>query len=89
MHRCSHDGHDYATKQQNGYGCCRSNGVSEIGDLLQDYLEKENKTSRKSNRARHVVSRFLDPCASYCGHLRKKRLVGWIQAEAVALTGIY
>lgn len=54
MHHCSHDGHNYVTKQQNGYGCCRSNGVSEIGDLLQDYLEKENKTSRKSNRARHV-----------------------------------
>ncbi|XP_043962254.1 protein piccolo-like [Gambusia affinis] len=41
-----HDGH--------GCSCCRSNGVSEIGDFLQDYLEKGNKTSRKNNRARHV-----------------------------------
>ncbi|MED6232552.1 hypothetical protein ATANTOWER_032214 [Ataeniobius toweri] len=51
-HYCSHDGHGYPAKHQNGYDCCCSNG--EIGDLLQDYLEKENKASRKSNRARHV-----------------------------------
>ncbi|KAM4712970.1 uncharacterized protein FYW61_020142 isoform 2-T5 [Anableps anableps] len=53
-HHCSHDGHGYSAKHQNSYGCCHSNGVSEIGDLLQDYLEKGNKTSRKNNRARHV-----------------------------------
>ncbi|XP_012724297.2 uncharacterized protein LOC105930569 [Fundulus heteroclitus] len=46
-HRCGR----YPAKHQNAYGCCRSN---EIGDLLQDYLEKGNKTSRKNNRARHV-----------------------------------
>ncbi|MEQ2162493.1 hypothetical protein GOODEAATRI_020309 [Goodea atripinnis] len=51
-HYCSHDGHGYPAKHQNGYDCCCSNG--EIGDLVQDYLEKENKASRKNNRARHV-----------------------------------
>lgn len=39
---------------QNGYAYCHSNGVSEIGDLLQDYLGKGKQMSRKNNGARHV-----------------------------------
>lgn len=39
---------------QNGFACHHPNGVSEIGDLLQDYLGKGKQTSRKNNGARHV-----------------------------------
>lgn len=51
----SPNGYSYPASQ-NGYGYCHSNGVSEIGDLLQDYLGKGKQMSRKSNGARHVVS---------------------------------
>lgn len=51
----------YPANQQNGYAYCRSNGVSEIGDLLQDYLEQGKQMGRKNNGTRHVVrkSKFL------------------------------
>lgn len=41
-------------------------GVSEIGDLLQDYLGQGKEMSQKNNGARHVVSRgkvISLPCA--------------------------
>lgn len=41
---------------QNGYG------VSEIEDLLQDYLGQGKGASRKNNGARHVVSRGKALC---------------------------
>ncbi|KAM3603271.1 uncharacterized protein V6R79_019632 [Siganus canaliculatus] len=40
------------------YDYCHANGVSEIGDLLQDYLGQGKQMSRKNNGARHV--RFSD-----------------------------
>ncbi|XP_022070082.2 serine/arginine repetitive matrix protein 1-like [Acanthochromis polyacanthus] len=40
--------------RQNGCSCRHPSGVSEIGDLLQDYLGKGKQTSRKNNGARHV-----------------------------------
>lgn len=46
----------YPANPQNGYTYCRSNGVSEIGDLLQDYLEQGKQMGRKNNGTRHVVS---------------------------------
>lgn len=45
------NGYSYPVSHQNGYG------VSEIGDLLQDYLGQGKEMSRKNNGARHVVSR--------------------------------
>lgn len=48
------DGYGCPVSHQNGYGYCRSDGVSEIGDLLQDYLGKGKQMSRKNNGARHV-----------------------------------
>lgn len=52
------NGCSYPASHQNGYGYCHSNGVSEIGDLLQDYLVQGKQMSRKNNGARHV--RFSD-----------------------------
>lgn len=51
----------YPASHQNGYSYCRGNGVSEIGDLLQDYLEQGKQMGRKNNGTRHVVrsSTFL------------------------------
>lgn len=48
------NGHRYPASHQNGYGYCHPNGVSEIGELLQDYLGKGKQMSRKNNGARHV-----------------------------------
>lgn len=50
----SPNGYSYPVSHQNGYSYCHSNGVSEIGDLLQDYLGKGKQLSRKNNGARHV-----------------------------------
>lgn len=47
-------GYSYPGSHQNGYGYCHTNGVSEIGDLLQDYLGQGKQMSRKNNGARHV-----------------------------------
>lgn len=44
------NGYSCPTGHQNGYD------VSEIGDLLQDYLGQGKQMSRKNNGARHVVS---------------------------------
>lgn len=38
------------------YPAGHQNGVSEIGDLLQDYLDHGKHANRKNNGARHVVS---------------------------------
>jgi len=66
----SPNGYSYPRSHQNGYGHCHSNGVSEIGDLLQDYLGTGKQMSRKNNGARHVVSRGVLPtCASFCWYL--------------------
>uniref|UniRef100_UPI0037E76F9F uncharacterized protein KIAA0408-like n=1 Tax=Semicossyphus pulcher TaxID=241346 RepID=UPI0037E76F9F len=54
----SPNGYSYPVSHQNGYGYCHTNGVSEIGDLLQDYLGQGKQVSRKNNGARHV--RFSD-----------------------------
>ncbi|CAN9507761.1 unnamed protein product [Ophioblennius macclurei] len=48
------NGHRYPVSHQNGYGYCHPNDVSEIGELLQDYLGKGKQMSRKNNGARHV-----------------------------------
>lgn len=53
----SPNGYSYPMSHQNGYDYCHTNGVSEIGDLLQDYLGQGKQMSRKNNGARHVVSR--------------------------------
>lgn len=53
----SASGYSYPGRHQNGYTYCHSNGVSEIGDLLQDYLGQGKQVSRKNNGTRHVVSR--------------------------------
>ena len=60
----SPNGYSYPVSHQNGYGYCNTNGVSEIGELLQDYLGQGKQMSRKNNGARHVVSKgFLPfPC---------------------------
>uniref|UniRef100_UPI003AAE58C0 uncharacterized protein n=1 Tax=Centroberyx gerrardi TaxID=166262 RepID=UPI003AAE58C0 len=50
----SPNGYGYPASHQNGYGYCHANGVSEIGDLLQDYLGQGKQMSRKNNGARHV-----------------------------------
>uniref|UniRef100_A0A1A7YPN3 SOGA 1/2-like coiled-coil domain-containing protein n=1 Tax=Iconisemion striatum TaxID=60296 RepID=A0A1A7YPN3_9TELE len=54
VHHCGPNGCSYPVSHQDAYSYCRSSGVSEIGDLLQDYLENGKKTSRKNNGARHV-----------------------------------
>lgn len=54
----SPNGYNYPVSHQNSYAYCHSNGVSEIGDLLQDYLGQGKQVSRKNNGARHV--RFSD-----------------------------
>ncbi|XP_068609814.1 protein SOGA3a [Brachionichthys hirsutus] len=46
--------YSYPVSHHNGYGYCHANGVSEIGDLLQDYLGQGQQMSRKNNGARHV-----------------------------------
>lgn len=48
--------YSYPMNHQNGYGYCHTNGVSEIGDLLQDYLGAGKQIHRKTNKDRHVVS---------------------------------
>ncbi|XP_045915797.1 uncharacterized protein LOC123977273 [Micropterus dolomieu] len=57
-HNYSPKGYSYPVNHQNGFGYCHTNGVSGIGDLLQDYLGQEKQMSRKNNGARHV--RFSD-----------------------------
>ena len=53
----SDSGYSYLGRHQNGYSYCHSNGVSEIGELLQDYLGQGKQGSQKNSGARHVVSR--------------------------------
>ncbi|CAB1424498.1 unnamed protein product [Pleuronectes platessa] len=48
------NGYSYPASHQGGYDYCQGNGVSEIGDLLQDYLGQGKQISRKTNGARHV-----------------------------------
>nr|XP_019947119.1 PREDICTED: uncharacterized protein LOC109632335 [Paralichthys olivaceus] len=48
------NGYSYPVSHQDGYGYCHGNGVSEIGDLLQDYLGQGKQIGRKTNGARHV-----------------------------------
>ncbi|XP_040920210.1 uncharacterized protein LOC121199515 [Toxotes jaculatrix] len=48
------NGYSYPVSHQNGYGYCHTNGASEIGDLLQDYLGQGKQMSRKNNGTRHV-----------------------------------
>lgn len=55
---CSSSGYSYPVTHQNGYSFCHANSVSEIGDLLQDYLGAGKQMGRKNNGARHV--RFSD-----------------------------
>lgn len=51
---CGPNGYSYPVTHQNSYSFCNANSVSEIGDLLQDYLGKGKQMSRKNNGARHV-----------------------------------
>nr|XP_020442843.1 uncharacterized protein LOC109952222 [Monopterus albus] len=55
-HGCNYkpNGYSCPVSYQNGHSYCHANGVSEIGELLQDYLEHGKQVSRKNNRARHV-----------------------------------
>ncbi|XP_024860117.1 uncharacterized protein LOC108231841 isoform X1 [Kryptolebias marmoratus] len=66
----------YPVGRQRGYGYCRSSGVSEIGDLLQDYLVKGKKISRKNNGARHVhfsdVVKVNQDISAYQGESRRR-----------------
>ncbi|XP_028295004.1 uncharacterized protein LOC114457426 [Gouania willdenowi] len=48
------NGYSYPGGHQNGYGYCHPNNVSEIENLLQDYLGKGKAISRKNNGVRHV-----------------------------------
>lgn len=50
-------GYRYPVSHQNGYGYPHTNGGSEIGDLLQDYLGQGKGMIQKNSGARHVVSR--------------------------------
>lgn len=52
------NGYNYPVSHQKGYGYCHTNGVSEIGELLQDYLVQGKQMNRKNNGGRHV--RFSD-----------------------------
>lgn len=45
----------FPANRQNGYAYRHRNGVSDIGDLLQDYLEQGKQMGRKNNGTRHVV----------------------------------
>lgn len=51
----------FPANHQNGYAYCHASGVSDIGDLLQDYLEQGKQMGRKNNGTRHVVrqAKFL------------------------------
>ncbi|XP_076016250.1 uncharacterized protein LOC143008395 [Genypterus blacodes] len=55
---CSYstNGYSYPVRHQNGYGY--NDRVSEIGEFLQDYLDKGTQMSRKNQGTRHV--RFSD-----------------------------
>lgn len=61
----SSNGYSYPVSHQNGYAYCHAGGVSEIGDLLQDYLGQGKQMSRKNNGARHVVSEGSSSCLYY------------------------
>lgn len=50
------NGCSYPISHHSGYGYYHTDGVSEIGDLLQDYLGQDKHMNRKNNGARHVVS---------------------------------
>lgn len=72
------NGYSFPVSHQNGYSYRHTS--SEIGDLLQDYLEQGKQMSRKTNGPRHVVSEgkaFLiispDLCLILLGfaHLKK------------------
>uniref|UniRef100_A0A1A8S7C0 SOGA 1/2-like coiled-coil domain-containing protein n=1 Tax=Nothobranchius rachovii TaxID=451742 RepID=A0A1A8S7C0_9TELE len=54
VHHCGPNGCSYPVSRQDAYSYCCSSGVSEIGDLLQDYFENGKKMSRKNNGTRHV-----------------------------------
>lgn len=74
------NGCSYPVSHQNGYAYCRANGVSEIGDLLQDYLGQGKQMIQKNNRARHVVSKvktdvliiFKQSCCLVCTYMHGK-----------------
>lgn len=51
----------FPATHQNGYAYCHGNGVSDIGDLLQDYLERGKQMGRKNNGTRHVVRKANFP----------------------------
>nr|XP_057913737.1 microtubule cross-linking factor 1-like [Doryrhamphus excisus] len=53
-HSNNHHG-GFHPPHHHGYSTGHQNGVSEIGDLLQDYLGHGNLASRRNNSARHVV----------------------------------
>ncbi|KAM6915301.1 uncharacterized protein FYW49_010193 [Xenentodon cancila] len=74
-------GYSYPGSHQNGHRHCHSNGVSEIGDLLQDYLGKGQQMGRKNNGARRVhfsdtikvsqdISAHQDDCRKRYGNHR-------------------
>lgn len=84
----SANGYSYPVSHQNGYGYCHTSGVSEIGDLLQDYLVQGKQMSRKNNGARHVVSKgdsrhFPALCLilSASAHLRKPDRWTWYESK--------
>ncbi|KAM6991784.1 uncharacterized protein LKV04_007930 isoform 1-T1 [Tautogolabrus adspersus] len=54
----SPNGYSYPVSLQNVHSYCHTNSVSEIGDLLQDYLGQGKQVSQKNNGTRHV--RFSD-----------------------------
>lgn len=60
---CNHGGNScgFPPSHRNGYAYCHGNGVSDIGDLLQDYLEQGKQMGRKNNGTRHVVREAMFP----------------------------
>lgn len=52
---CNYSANGYNCSVNHQNGSCHANGVSEIGDLLQDYLVQGKQMSQKNNGARHVV----------------------------------
>ncbi|KAM8826733.1 uncharacterized protein ACB058_019922 [Synchiropus picturatus] len=51
---CNYAPHGYGYPMTHHNGYCHGNGVSQIGELLQDYLGQGEHLTRKNNGARHV-----------------------------------
>lgn len=68
---CNHGANTcgFPANHQNGYAYCHGNGVSDIGDLLQDYLDQGKQMGRKNNGTRHVVREARFPREKFLMHV--------------------